>query len=268
MYAQNVQAPVQSTVVDAAAAPMPSGGSRDEMEPPLYEFDYQGLFTNRHTSLEIDGNGIRGDTVDVKNELGLDNSYQQQFRFEWKPGHGRHALRFDFYRDSFDRTKTIDISFSLAGREFARNFTLESNLTTTTFGGYYAYRWGSNTFRAGPSVGIQVSKYSISLQSLDDPARTAAKDDFDIAAPVLGIDFESRPSKKIDLYGFGGAIGWSSIGRIGNVEAGIKVFPIDHLSLQAGVKYYNNVAKSSNNNLEAKLTYRIVGPFVGIGIWY
>src|SRR5262249_25544959 len=137
-----------------------------------------------------------------------------------------------------------------------------------TFTGTYAYRWGGYKFRAGPMVALQITKYSVSVETLDQPTRSAVATDYTIGAPVLGIDFESRPSKKIDIYGFGGAIGWGSIGRVGLAEGGVKVFPIRHLALMGGVKYYNNVGKNQGDNLESRITYRIVGPFLGAGVWF
>lgn len=137
--------------------------------------------------LRVDGNGITGATLDLENDLGMeDKSYPV---IEIFGGLGNHHLSFSYYSADYEGSKILSKTINFNGLTFAANTLVNSSLEYDVYDFMYQYDLlDMENILAGFSLGlvgkIKLFDGNVSVTS----ATLSTNQDFTAPIPMLGLN--------------------------------------------------------------------------------
>ena len=197
-------------------------------------------FPDLKGDLRMDGDGLEGSEIDVKDTLGIsDESFPS---VEVYAGIKKHHISFMYTQLDYSGSKYITQSINFLGKTYAANAFVESDFKAKMFDLEYQYDLiNIENVLAGFSVGIIGEMSYIdgeaSMRSSTIGSQYDQKETFQIPVPMLGIGAHIGVIKNI----LQGRLKASGMGYSGSVffdaMAEISVTPFPFLDIHGGYRY-------------------------------
>jgi outer membrane protein len=234
------------------------------------EFGARGYywFPDLKADLRVDKDGIQGTDMDLKDTLGVSN---ESFpAVEVFAGIGKHHVSFMYTQFHYSGLKNITQSVNFAGKTYAANARVESDLKTKMYDLEYQYDViNLENILAGFSIGI-IGK----IRYIDGEAR--------LKSPTLGSQFDQKETfaAPVPMLGIGAHIGLianilearlkaTGMGYSGSVfydaMADISVTPFPFLDIHAG---YRVMKLKVDGISDVYADLQFAGPYVALTVGF
>lgn len=261
-------AAVEPAAVEATAVE-PAGQNVTAVDAPKRAWEVEAKvsywFSDISGDLRIDGNGIRGSTTDLKDDLGFDRA--EMGFFEAYGRYGRHRLTVGYQDAEYSGSTNIPREIIAKGQTYPAGSLVGGNLRLQTLELEYQYDFlRLENFLSGMSLGV-IGKI------LYVEGHTSS------SAPALGLSGQGNFYAPIPMLGVGVQMGllahWLEFrGKVtgstfsGNtfmgVDAALSLTPLPYMDLTCGYKYIKYDYEQDNVMLDITLS----GPYVGLTIRY
>jgi len=222
-------------------------------------------FSSIDGDLRVDGNGIQGTTIDLKNDLGVSNAYMGYV--EAYGQFGRHHLMASYVHADYSGSTNIPRTLIFKGQTYPAGSLVEAELTFKVMNFEYQYDFlRLENVLAGMSVGV-IGKIMYIEGETSSQAPTLGlygQGSFYAPIPMLGIG--AQLSILENLLGLRGKVTGSNFS--GNTfyeaDAAFSLTPLSFIELSCGyriIKYdYEKDALIFNITMS--------GPYVGLALRY
>lgn len=177
------------------------------------EVSYVGATYDTMVRLDDDNSGLRNTTIDVEDDLGLDDMRSLiQGEITFLPGE-RHLLRLSGQATRRSANQTLQRTITFEDDTFVVNARVSSKLDLTLFGLTYGYRFlKRERFELAGTFSIQIAEADANItgRAADGTQIRSAQDAEDGVAPLPLLGLEGR-------FDFGSR--WSAEGRVQYIGA-------------------------------------------------
>lgn len=222
-------------------------------------------FSDVSGDLRIDGNGIRGSTIDLKDDLGFDRA--DMGIFEAYGRYGRHRLTVGYQNAEYSGSTNIPREIIAKGQTYPAGSLVEGNLRLQTLELEYQYDFlRLENVLSGMSLGaIGKILYVEGHTSSSAPALGLnGEGNFYAGIPMLGIGVQA--GLLANWLEFRGKVTGSTFSgdTFMGVDAALSLTPFPYMDLTCGYKYIKYDYEQDNVMLDVTLS----GPYVGLTIRY
>lgn len=222
-------------------------------------------FSDVSGDLRIDGNGIRGTTISLKDDLDISNAELGYVEIFGRVG--RHRLTAGYLESEYSGSTHIPREIISKGQTYPAGSLVEANLKFKIIELEYQYDFlRLENVLAGLSVGaIGKILYTEGHTSSQAPALgLSGQGNFYATIPMLGIGFQLGLLE--DWLEFRGKVTGSQFS--GNTfmgaDAALSLTPFPYVDLSCGYKYIKYDYEQDNLMLDITLS----GPYIGLTIRY
>ncbi len=222
-------------------------------------------FSDVSGDLRIDGNGIRGSTIDLKDDLGFDRA--DMGFLEAYGRYGRHRLTVGYQNAEYSGSTNIPREIIAKGQTYPAGSLVEGNLRLQTLELEYQYDFLKlDQVLAGLSVGAIAKILYVEghTSSVAPGLGLSAEGNFYAGIPMLGIGV--RMGLLPNWLEFNGKVTGSTVS--GNTfmgaDAALSLTPFPFMDLSCGYKYIKYDYEKDNLMLDITLS----GPYLGMTIRY
>jgi len=209
--------------------------------------------------IKVEGNGIPGTTLDLENDLGLDDEYYPVIEFF--AGTGRHHVSLSYYKAEYDGSNVLDRSITFHGKTFTASDLIETSLKYSVYDILYQYDLlDLENILAGFSLGlagkVKVINGSVEVKS----SALSASDDFTAPIPLVGLNLHVGILADIleaRLLSMGIAYG---NGTMFDVQADFAVTPFPFLDIHGGYRVFLIDIDAD----DVKFNYNTSGPYLAV----
>ncbi len=213
--------------------------------------------------LRVDGKGLDGTTVKLKDDLGMsDESYPIIEAFA---GLGSHHLSFSCYRAEYDGREILNKEIIFNGKTYAKNTSIVTELDYDVFDIKYQYDvLDLENILAGFSLGlvgeVKIIDGSVGIRS----AAISTKEEFTVPIPMLGLNahvglladlLEARA--QVTGMGYGG-------GTIFDGFAEITFTPFPLIDIHGGYRAFMVNVDAD----DVEFDYNTAGPYVAVTVGF
>ncbi len=211
--------------------------------------------------LRVDGNGVTGTTLDLENDLGMDDkSYPV---IEIFGGLGNHHFSFSYYNADYEGSKTLATDFYFNGQLFAATTLVNTSLEYHVYDFMYQYDLlDMENILAGFSLGL-VGKVKLFDGNVSVKSTTlSTNQDFTVPIPMLGLNLHMGILLDIlEARLLVTGIGYSD-GTIFDSQADISYTPFPFLDIHGGYRLFTIDVDTD----DVQADYSTSGPYVAITI--
>ncbi len=211
--------------------------------------------------VKVDGDGIRGTTLDLEGDLGLEEeSYPV---IEIFAGIGKHHLSLSHYNADYSARNTLNKDIYFDGKLFNINTVVETSLEYEVYDFMYQYDLlDLENILAGFSLGLVGKiKYfdgEVHLKS----AVASASEDFSEPIPMLGVNFHvGLIADLLEARILATGMGYND-GNLFDGQAEVSVTPFPFIDIHGGYRMFMIDVETS----DATLDYETSGPYVTLTI--
>lgn len=185
-----------------------------------------GYITEFDTEVRADGETESGTPIDLKRDLGFDQSNAIGFvGVTWRPWE-RHEFGLAYYRDDADSTRRIDRDIVFNGTTFETSSTVRGNLEVDAYEAYYIFWAASNErWALGPRLGLVWYSMSLDLAL-----------EIDANGNQVGGNISERVSADLPAPTIGGSWRWVPV-QDWRISADLGYFSADVNDIDADVTY-------------------------------
>jgi len=209
--------------------------------------------------LRVDGSGVTGTTLDLENDLGMDDeSYPV---IEIFGGLGNHHLSFSYYSADYEGTKTLASPINFDGLNFTG--LINTSLEYDVYDFMYQYDLlDMENILAGFSLGL-VAKVKLFDGNVSVTSATqSANQDFTAPIPMLGLNLHMGILADIlEARLLVAGIGYGD-GTIFDSQADISYTPFPFLDIHGGYRLF--AIDIDTDDVQAD--YSTSGPYVAITV--
>jgi len=209
--------------------------------------------------LKVDEGSIAGTTIDLEDELGIDDeSYPVIEAFA---GLGNHHLSLSYYNADYSGTNTLSEDITFAGKTFTANIPFSSSLEYGVYDFMYQYDLlDLENILAGFSLGIvgkvEVFDGDVEIKS----SELTERESFTAPIPMLGLNLHLGILADI-LEGRVMATGMSySGGTVFDGQADISITPFPFLDIHGGYRIFLVDADVE----DVEFNYDTSGPYAAV----
>ncbi len=187
-----------------------------------------GYITEFDTELTADGENEEGTRLDVKRDLGLDESNTIAIvGLTWRP-FDKHEFGFNYYQDDAEASRQNSRRFVFDGTTYETNSTIRSEFDLDAYEGYYVYWAVSNErWALGPRLGLIWYDMSLSV-SLEADAN---------GNPIAGGSVSDSVDADLPAPTIGGSWRWVPGGGDWRVSADAGYFSVDVNDIDADITF-------------------------------
>jgi hypothetical protein len=201
---------------------------------PLDTFSFRigGYVTSWDTEVRADGNTQRGTEVDLRRDLGLDDSATIGYvGVTWRPWEN-HEFGLTYYQDDADNTRQITRDITFQDTTYVANTVVSTDIGIDAYEAYYVW-WAARkeNWALGPRVGLIWYRLDIAMAV-----------QVDTSGNNLGGAFREEANTDLPSFTLGGAWRWTPGGQ-------------DDWRIGADVGYF----KANINDVDADVTYGRIG---------
>lgn len=222
-------------------------------------------FSDVSGDLRIDGNGIRGSTIDLKDDLGFDRS--EMGFFEAYGRYGRHRLTVGYQNAEYLGSTNIPREIIAKGQTYPAGSLVEGTLRLQTLELEYQYDFlRLDKILAGLSLGAigKILYVEGHTSSVAPALGLSGQGNFYAPIPMLGVGVQA--GLLANWLEFRGKVTGSTFS--GNTfmgaDAALSLTPFPYLDMTCGYKYITYDYEQDNVMLDITLS----GPYVGVTIRY
>ena len=222
-------------------------------------------FSDVSGDLRIDGNGIRGTTIDLKDDLGFDGA--DMGFFEAYGRYGRHRLTVGYQNAEYSGSTNIPREIIAKGQTYPAGSLVEGNLRLQTLELEYQYDFlRLENVLSGMSLGAigKILYVEGHTSSVAPALGLSGQGNFYAPIPMLGVGVQA--GLLANWLEFRGKVTGSTFS--GNtfmgVDAALSLTPIPYMDLTCGYRYIKYDYEQDNVMLDITLS----GPYVGLTIRY
>lgn len=187
-----------------------------------------GYITEFDTELRADGETEQGTRVDLKRDLGLDESNTIAIvGLTWRPWE-KHEFGFNYYRDDAEASRQTNRTFNFDGTTYETSSTIRSEFDLDAYEAYYVYWAISNeNWALGPRAGLLWYSLSLSV-SLEVDAN---------GNPVGSGEVSDSVSADLPAPTIGGSWRWVPGGSDWRLSADVGYFSVDVNDIDADITF-------------------------------
>ncbi len=211
--------------------------------------------------LRVDGNGVTGTTLDLENDLGMENkSYPV---IEIFGGLGNHHLSFSYYSADYEGSKTLNKTINFNGVTYTANTLVNTSLEYDVYDFMYQYDLlDMENILAGFSLGL-VGKVKLFDGNVSVKSTTlSTNQDFTVPIPMLGLNLHMgiladilEARLLVTGIGYGG-------GTVFDSQADISYTPFPFLDIHGGYRLFTLDVVTD----DVQADYSTSGPYMAITI--
>ncbi len=226
-----------------------------------FELGVRGIywFPGFSGDVKVDGDGIVGTTLDLEDDLGLeDESYPV---IEIFTGIGKHHLSISFYNADYSASKTLNKDIYFNGKLFNVNTLVESSLEYDVYDFMYQYDLlDLENILAGFSLGLVGKiKYFEGDVQLKSGIETTTED-FSEPIPLLGINFHvGLIADLLEARILATGMGYSD-GNLFDGQAEVSITPLPFIDIHGGYRLFRIDVETDDVTLD----YETSGPYVSL----
>src|SRR3982751_2736889 len=138
---------LETFIMLAIVATMQAQSASDQLQN---EVEVRGVFSVTSGDANFSTTGTSGSTISFTRDFPFNNAWGYMLRYTRRSTNGKHKFLIDFGHTSWDRSATVNRSFTFGGRTYVANLNATADLRLNEFRAMYAYRWGNEKFRFGP----------------------------------------------------------------------------------------------------------------------
>ncbi len=226
------------------------------------QIEFEGYYWLPDLSAEgrVSKSGI-GTDIDFKNDLGLDDENFPEARFTWYMG-PKSRLRLSYIQVGYSGDKHVAKTIDFNGKTYAGNTRVVTDLEAkyARFGLINQFiNIADGKVKFGPLIELKGFWVDASLEAPDLSLPIKESEDFAIGLPTLGFALDIAPHKKVNLFAEVSGMPAGNYGYFFDGEAGIKIIPIENLSIAGGYRVFKIEAKNDSDYADLDIS----GPFIG-----
>ena len=218
-------------------------------------------FADTSGNIRVDGNGLAGTDLDLKDTMGVDNEYN--LVLEVFAGLGNHHLNFSYYNADYQGNNVLTANINFKGLVFNSGDAIRTALKYDVYDITYRYDLlDLENILAGFSLGL-VGRIEFMDGSAEiNSATQSARQDFSIPIPLLGLNghfgiladiLEARVL--VTGISYGG-------GTVFDAQADLSYTPLPFVDIHGGYRIYTiNVDVS-----DIDLNYTVSGPYLAVTV--
>ncbi len=227
----------------------------------ILELEAYSWFMTPEGKAQVGYQGIEGTEVDLKDDLGYDQT-------ENLLGAGviigqNHQLGLDFFRVDISAENIVERNITFSDLTFPFRTHVDSKLDASMIRGFYRFKLGPDTLNGGFLLGAQyVDVTAEASASYIGSASESVK----AGMPVVGLFAESRPMPFINLRGVitGSTWKWEDVeASFVDVNLGAMFVIPPGITAGAGYRYLNIDGSDKGNKVDVDLD--LSGPIVFVG---
>jgi len=211
--------------------------------------------------LRVDGNGVTGTTIDLEDDLGMDDkSYPV---IEIFGGLGNHHLSFSYYSCDYEGSKTLSKTIDFNGLNYTVTTLVNTSLEYDVYDFMYQYDLlDMENILAGFSLGlvgkVKLFDGNVSVQS----TAQSTNQDFTAPIPMLGLNLHMGILLDIlEARLLVAGIGYGD-GTVFDSQADVSYTPFPFLDIHGGYRLF--AIDIDTDDVQAD--YNTSGPYVAITI--
>jgi hypothetical protein len=233
-----------------------------------------GLYANSFDAdLRASGSGNRGTDINLKHDLGLDDSRSLPYLdMTWRPFE-RHEFLFSYYSDDVSNSRTLARDITIRGNTYTAGASLSSKFEYDSYGvGYRYWAWIGDEAAFGLNVGLQAYSFDLKLRgtvSVESPGGGASTvDDFETKAstsipdPYIGVSYRYQMIDWARFVADAGAFK-ANVGDVDatlyNARLGIEFYPWQNFGIVTQYSYNKIDADISKGSFDGNATFRFSG---------
>ena len=231
------------------------------------EFGARGFwwFPSLKANMRVDKSGIRGDDINLKDDLGLDD--KSTYSVEAFAGTKNHHFSVMYTPLDYSAGKTINRSLTFNGQTYAANTAVDSSLKMRMLDAEYRYDLiNLENILAGFSIGILGKvKYLDGEAKLTSALTGEQKQTFGVPIPMIGAGMHiGLIANILEARAKGAWMGYSG-SYFYDASADISLTPFPFLDIHGG---YRIMKLKIDNVSDVYGDMDFYGPFVGISIGF
>ena len=203
-------------------------------------------------------------TINLKDDLGLKDKNLADWRLTLTTGpHSRLRVGYLTMNYSADQTLHRTVVFN------GTTYTVGTRVLTSLGLDYWRLGWiwyftgtSSDTVRFGSLLEAKRISTDASVAAPELLPPLLEKKSFASTLPSVGMVLDVRPSHAVDIYLEASGVSAGTYGRGVDAEAGVKLVPVENVSMTAGYRYFDLEAKDNPDFAKIKNA----GPYVGLGL--
>jgi hypothetical protein len=211
--------------------------------------------------VKVDGNGIAGTTLDLKDDIGFDNeSYPIVEAFA---GFGAHHLSLSYYHAKYDGTSDLTRTINFDGKTYTVGSRINTDLKYDVYDATYQYDLlNLENILAGFSLGL-VGKVKVIDGEIDLRSSTqSASKSFTAPVPMAGVNLHlGIIANWLEARVLATGMGYWD-GSIFDAQADISLTPFPFLDIHGG---YRTFIIDVNRD-DVDFNYNTSGPYVAVTV--
>ena len=226
-----------------------------------FELGVRGIywFPDLSGDIKVDGDGISGTTLDLDDDLGLEEEFYPVL--EIFTGIGKHHLSISYYNADYSASKSLNKDIYFNGKLFNINTLVESSLEYDVYDFMYQYDLlDLENILAGFSLGLVGKiKYFEGDVQLKSAGETTAED-FSEPIPLLGINFHvGLVADLLEARVLATGMGYSD-GNLFDGQVEISITPLPFIDIHGGYRLFRIDVETDDITLD----YETSGPYVSL----
>jgi hypothetical protein len=214
------------------------------------------------TDMKADNAGIVGDTINIKDQLGVGTEYFPIF--EAFGGLGKHQVSLSYTPIVYSESTTLTSNVTFNGKTFAAGSNVETDLTLRMLDLTYQYTFlDMENILAGFSLAaIGQIKYLDGEAKMNQPGKSA---DFTVRYPIPMVGLGAHLGFLLDILELRAkvtGIGYSSGNYLYEALADLSLTPFPFLDIHAGYKVIRVKIDRNDVFLDSEFT----GPYIGVTV--
>ena len=213
--------------------------------------------------IRVEGSGISGTKLDLKDDLGLDDEFYPVV--EVFAGVGDHHLNLSYYRADYSETNTLDKEISFSGRTFAANVPISTSLEYDVLDLTYQYDLlDLENILAGFSLGLAGRVKLFDGTAGITSSIQSASEDFTVPIPMVGVNFHlGILTNYLEARIMAAGIGYGD-GTMFDGQADISFTPFPFLAIHGGYRAFFVDVDADG----VDLNYDTSGPYVALTVGF
>ncbi|GBE04727.1 MAG TPA: hypothetical protein ENG95_04900 [Nitrospirae bacterium] len=226
------------------------------------EFEVLPWYTDLEFNSKLSTLTSDGSDLDHKSALKLGDETLINWRLTWRINPD-HTLRFSYIGVDFEGNTIISKNLTLEGQSFAAGSRLVTDIDFSLLEFSWIWNFLSDKYISIGTL-VEVKGLFMDTELFDPVSLVKQQDELTTAIPFFGIAVSSEPFKFINIFGEASGIyvDQKNYGYAYDAEAGIKIIPLDYVTISGGYR----ILRINAEDVPDYLDFEIQGPFVSLGI--
>ena len=211
--------------------------------------------------IKVDGNGITGTTLDLENDLGLDDEYYPVIEFF--AGIGNHHLSLSYYKAEYDGSKVLTKTITFNGKTFNASDLINTSLEYNVYDIVYQYDiLDLENILAGFSIGL-VGKLKVIDGSVEiKSSALSTSDDFTAPIPLVGANLHlGILANLLEARLLGTGVGYGN-GSMFDIQADLSITPFPLVDIHGGYRLFFIDVDAG----DVEFNYNTSGPYMAVTV--